>query len=125
MKKTTKNAGMGMALGMCFGVALGSAIDGLGISMGLCLGMLIGLVIGVGRDKIVNKQVEDKGYQITEIEKDDASNTYSITLTDNQGNIHTVSVSSETMQTESFLVGDIVFMNEDGTIEQAFDKDDK
>ena len=124
MKQTTKNAGTGMALGMCFGAAVGSAIDGLGIPMGICLGMLIGLVIGANKDKIVNKQVAEKGYKIKAIEKKEVSNEYGITLVDNQGNEQTVSISSSTMETELFKVGDIVFIDEDGDIEQAFDEDE-
>lgn len=122
MKIIMKNAGMGMALGMCFGVALGSAIDDLGIPMGLCFGMLIGLGIGSAKDKIVRAQVEEKGYQIKSIEKNDISDEYCVTLTDKQENEHTVSVPSGTMETELFHVGDIVFMDEDGEIEQAFDE---
>lgn len=125
MKQTTKNAGTGMALGMCFGVAVGSAIDSLGIPMGLCFGMLIGLVIGANKDKIVNKQVAEKGYKIKAIEKNEVSNEYGITLVDNQGSEQTVSISSGTMETELFKVGDIVFIDEDGDIEQAFDEDER
>lgn len=123
MKKTTKNAGTGMALGMCLGVAIGSAIDGLGIPMGLCLGMLIGLVIGANKDKIVNTQVAEKGYKIKAIEKNEVSDEYCITLTDNQWNEQMVSASSGTMETELFKVGDIVFIDEDGDIESVFDED--
>lgn len=125
MKQTTKNAGTGMAFGMCFGVAVGSAIDSLGIPMGLCLGMLIGLVIGANKDKIVNKQVAEKGYKIKSIKKNEMSNEYGITLVDNQGNEQTVSISSGTMETELFQVGDIVFIDEDGDIEQAFDENER
>lgn len=125
MKKTTKNTGTGMALGMCFGVAVGYAIDSLGTSMGLCFGMLIGLVIGANKDKIVNKQVAEKGYKIKAIEKSEVSNEYGITLADNQGSEQTVSISSGTMETELFKVGDIVFIDEDGDIEQVFDEDDR
>lgn len=109
---------------MCFGVAFGSAIEGLGISMGLCIGMLIGLIIGTAKDKVVNAQVEEKGYTIKTIKKDDISNEYSIILTDNQGKELAVTVSDGTMEIEQFTVGDIVFMDEDGDIEQAFDKED-
>ncbi len=125
MKQTTKNAGTGMTLGMCIGVGVGSVIDSLGIPMGLCFGMLIGLVIGANKDKIVNKQVVEKGYKIKVIEKDEASNEYGITLVDNQGNEQKVSISSGTMETELFKVGDIVFIDEDGDIEQAFDEDER
>ena len=125
MKQTTKNAGTGAALGMCFGVAIGSAIESLGIPIGLCLGMLIGLIIGANKDKIVNKQVAEKGYKIKAIEKNEVSNEYGIALVDNQGNEQTVSISSGTMETELFKVGDIVFIDEDGDIEQAFDEDER
>ena len=124
MKQTTKNAGTGAALGMCFGLAIGSAIESLGIPIGLCLGMSIGLVIGAKKDEIVNKQVDEKGYKIKAIEKKEVSNEYGITLVDNQGNEQTVSISSSTMETELFKVGDIVFIDEDGDIEQAFDEDE-
>ena len=124
MKQTTKNAGTGAALGMCFGVVIGSAIESLGIPIGLCLGMSIGLVIGAKKDEIVNKQVAEKGQKINAIEKKEVSNEYGITLVDNQGNEQTVSISSSTMETELFKVGDIVFIDEDGDIEQAFDEDE-
>ena len=125
MKQTTKNAGTGMALGMCFGAAVGSAIGSLGIPMGICFGMLIGLVIGANKDKIVNKQVAEEGYKIKAIEKKEGSNEYGITLVDNQGSEQTVSISSGTMKTELFKVGDIVFIDEDGDIEQAFNEDER
>ena len=86
MKQTTKNAGTGMAIGMSIGVAMGSAIESLGIPMGLCFGMLIGLVIGANKDKVVNKQIAEKGYKINAIEKNKGSNEYGITLVDHQGN---------------------------------------
>ena len=125
MKQTTKNAGTGMAIGISVGVAIGSAIKSLGIPIGLCFGMLIGLIIGANKDKIVNKQVAEKGYKINAIEKNEASGEYSITLVDNQGNEQTLSISSKTMETELFKVGDIVFIDEDGDIEQAFDEDER
>ncbi len=125
MKQTTKNAGTGMAIGMSVGVAVGSAIESLGIPMGLCFGMLMGLIIGASKDKVVNKQVAEKGYKIKTIEKNEVSNEYGITLVDNQGNEQTVSISLGTMKTELFKIGDIVFIDEDGDIEQAFDEDEK
>lgn len=125
MKQTTKNAGTGMALGMCFGADVGSAIGSLGIPMGICFGMLVGLVIGANKDKIVNKQVAEKEYKIKAIEKNEVSNEYGITLVDNQGSEQTVSISSGTMKTELFKVGDIVFIDEDGDIEQAFNEDER
>lgn len=125
MKQTTKNVKIGMALGICIGVGLGSVIDSLGIPMGICFGLLIGVIIGANKDKIVNKQVAEKGYKIKVIEKDEASNEYGITLVDNQGNEQKVSISSGTMETELFKEGDIVFIDGDGNIEQAFDEDER
>ena len=125
MKQTTKNTGTGMAIGMGIGVAIGSAIKSLGIPVGLCLGMLIGLIIGANKDEVVNKQVAEKGYKIKTIEKNEASDEYNITLVDNQGNEQTLSISSKTMETELFKVGDIVFIDEDGDIEQAFNEDER
>lgn len=125
MKQTTKNAGTGMAIGMAVGVAMGSAIESLGIPMGLCFGMLMGLIIGANKDKVVNKQIAEKGYKIKAIEKNEGFNEYGITLVDNQGSEQTVSISAATMETELFKVGDIVFIDEDGDIEQAFDEDER
>lgn len=125
MKQTTKNAGTGMAIGISVGVAIGSAIKSLGIPIGLCFGMLIGLAIGANKDKIVNKQVAEKGYKINAIEKNEASDEYSITLVDNQGNEQMLSISSKTMETELFKIGDIVFIDKDGDIEQVFDEDER
>lgn len=116
---------MGLSIGMCLGVALGSAIEKLGIPMGLCLGMIIGLVIGTSKDKAVNEQVEKKGYTIKSIEKDGASGGYSINLMDNQGKEQMVNVPVGTVETEQFAEGDIVFMDDDGDIEQAFDENDE
>ena len=129
MKKTSKNATMGMSLGMCFGVALGTSFSGLfghnmalGTSMGLCIGMLVGLAIGSAKDKVVNAQIEEEGYTIRLIEKDNESSEYKITIVNNKNKEIVVTITSGTMETELFTVGDIVFMNEDGDIEQAFDE---
>ena len=51
--------------------------------------------------------------------------TSTATLVDNQGNEQTVSTSSGMMETELFKIGDIVFIDEDGDIEQAFDEDER
>ena len=125
MKQTTKNAGTGMAIGISVGVAIGSAIKSLGIPVGLCLGMLIGLIIGANKDEVVNKQVAEKGYKIKTIDKNEISDEYDITLIDNQGNEQTLSISSKKMEAELFKIGDIVFIDENGDIEQAFDEDER
>ena len=98
----TKEYGNRYGIRDMLGAGVGSVIDSLGIPLGLCLGMLIGLVIGANKDKIVNKQVAEKGYKIKAIEKNEVANEYGITLVDNQGNEQTFSISSGTMETELF-----------------------
>ncbi|MDO4556795.1 MAG: hypothetical protein Q4B70_16915 [Lachnospiraceae bacterium] len=125
MRKTTDNMALGMSLGMCFGVALGTAVEKLGIPMGICFGMLIGMMIGIAKDKAVKEQVEKEGYTIKSIEKNDASDDYRIIINNNRGEEQMVNVPIGTMETEQFAVGDIIFMDEDGDIEQAFDEEDE
>ena len=131
MKKTNKNTSMGMAMGMCLGVSIGTSVGtvfdniSIGSSMGLIIGMMIGLVIGVLKDEKVNKQVEERGYIIKHIEKDNENKIYSVTITDKWGEETSVSISEGEMEEESFEVGDVVFLDDEGMIEQAFDKDDE
>ena len=73
----------------------------------------------------VARMMAEKGYKIKVIEKDEVSNEYGITLVDYQGNEQKVSISSGTMETELFKEGDIVFIDEDGDIEQAFDEGER
>lgn len=125
MKKTTKNARMGMLFGMCFGTTLGVIFEELGIALGICFGMLLGVVFGMQKDKLINEQLEEKCYTIKGIHKDDSAEEYTIALTNKQGEEQTVKVTTITMESEQFEEGDIVFMDEDGDIEQAFDKDEE
>lgn len=130
MKKTSKNTGMGIALGMCFGVAVGTSLGSsfgntsIGISIGISVGMLIGLVIGMQKDKRVNQQIEEKCYTIAKIVHSQTDNKYMITIFDKAGIESVVAVPKGQMEGETFAVGDIVFMDDDGVIEQAYDKED-
>ena len=131
MKKTNKNANMGMALGMCFGVALGSAFAGtlshgniaMGTSIGLSLGLLIGLVIGSLKDKVINEQIEEKGYTIKAIDKNENGKEYRIIIVSKSGEEVIVNIPVGIMETETFSVGNVVFLDEEGHIEQAFDEE--
>lgn len=132
MKKTSKNMAIGMSLGMCFGASFGTSFGGLfggniamGTSMGICIGMLVGLAIGSAKDKAVNAQIEEEGYTIKMIEKDNKSTEYKVTIVNNKRKEVVVTVPSSTMETELFTVGDIVFMDEDGDIEQEFNKENE
>ena len=130
LKKTNKNTSMGMALGMCFGVSIGTAFGSmigntsLGLSMGPGLGLLIGLVLGSLKDKEVNKQIEEKGYTIKTITSLDEKQEYVITIVNHSGEESDVVVPKGQMEEESFEIGDVVFLDEDGMLEQAYDKDE-
>lgn len=130
LKKTNKNTSMGMALGMCFGVSIGTAFGsmlgntGLGISMGSGLGLLIGLVLGSLKDEEVNKQLLEKGYTIKTIKSQDEKQEYVITIVNHLGEESDVIVPKEQMEEETFEIGDVVFLDEDGMIEQAYDKEE-
>ena len=131
VKKTNKNTNMGMALGMCFGssigTALGSTFDNMamGTSLGLCIGMVIGLVVGSQKDKEVNKQVEEEGYTIKDIKKNEQKEEYIITIANRLGEESVVIVSKGEMEEENFEIDDVVFLDDDGLIEQAYDKEDE
>ena len=131
LKKTSKNTSMGMALGMCFGVSIGTAFGsmlgntGLGISMGSGLGLLIGLVLGSLKDEEVNKQLLEKGYTIKTIKSQDEKQEYVITIVNHLGEESDVIVPKEQMEEETFESGDVVFLDEEGMIEQAYDKEDE
>ena len=131
MKKTNKNTSMGMALGMCFGVSIGTAIGStfdnmaMGTSLGMCIGMAIGLALGSLKDKEVNKQVEEEGYTIKDIKKDEEKEEYIITIVNRLEEESIVIVPKGQMEEENFQIDDVVFLNDDGLIEQAYDKDDE
>ena len=129
MKKTNKNTSMGMTLGMCFGIAFGTSIGpsinntGLGTSIGLCLGMAIGLLIGALKDKAVNQQLKEQGYTIIGIVKNKESDDYSVTLVNTKGEESIVRTPNGQIETEDFEIGDVVYLDEDGLIELAYDKE--
>lgn len=126
MKKVNKNSNMGMALGMCFGVSIGTSfglsIDNMamGSSLGLCIGMLIGHVLGSLKDKEVNKQVEEKGYTIKAIKKNEQNEEYIITIISRAGEESVVIIPKGQMEEEDFAIDDVVFLDDDGLIEQAY-----
>ena len=130
-KKTNKNANMGMVLGMCIGVsigtALGSTLDNisLGTSLGLCIGMFIGHILGSQKDKEVNKQVEEEGYTVKDIKKCEQKDEYIITITNRLGVESDVIIPKGQMEEENFEINDVVFIDNDGLIEQAYDKEDE
>ena len=131
MKETNKNRNLGMALGMCFGVSIGAALGSslgnvaMGSSTGMCIGMAIGLVPGSLTDKEVNKQLEESGYTIKDTNQNDQNGEYIITIVNKAGKERTVIVYKGQMESENFSKGDVVYLDEDGMLEQAYDKDDE
>lgn len=131
MKKTNKHTNTGMALGMCLGVSVGTAIGStfnnmaLGSAIGLSMGMVIGLILGSRKDEEVNKQIEEKGYTIKEIRKSEVKDEYFVTIVNRWGDKSIVEVPKGQMEAEVFDVDDVVFLDEDGLIEQAYEKDNE
>ena len=122
MKKTNKNTSTGMALGMCFGVSIGTSIGSsldnlaMGSSMGMLVGMVIGLLIGAAKDKAINKQIEEKGYTIKDIKKNEQNGEYIITIVNRLGEENVVNVPKGQMEEENFSNEDVVYLDEDGML---------
>lgn len=80
---------------MCFGVSIGTAIGSslgniaMGSSMGMLFGMVIGLLVGAAKDKEINNQIEEKGYIIKAIQKNEQNGEYIITIVNKSGEIST------------------------------------
>ncbi|MBE5955427.1 MAG: MFS transporter [Lachnospiraceae bacterium] len=131
MKKTNKHTSMGMTLGMCFGVSLGISLGSsvgnvaMGSSMGMLFGMVIGLLIGAAKDREINNQIEEKGYTIKDIKKNEQSGEYIITIVNRLGEENVVNVPKGQMEEENFSNEDVVYLDEDGMLEQAYYKEDE
>lgn len=130
MKKMHKNMTLGMSMGMCFGVAIGCTWGesvfgntGTGLAMGMCVGMCIGMAVGAAKDNAVNRQLEEQGYTIKDIQPSSKNNEYSILIINRKGEEKIVTVSKGQMEAENLSVGDIVYLDEDGNLEQAYDDD--
>ena len=128
MKKMHKNMTLGMSMGMCFGVAIGCTWGesvfgntGTGLAMGMCVGMCIGMAVGAAKDNAVNRQLEEQGYTIKDIQPSSKNNEYSILIINRKGEEKIVTVSKGQMEAENLSVGDIVYLDEDGNLEQAYD----
>ena len=81
--------------------------------------------LGSQKDKEVNKQVEEEGYTIKDIKKNEEKEEYIITIVNRLGDESIVIVPKGQMEEENFQIDDVVFLNDDGLIEQAYDKDDE
>ena len=125
-KKTSRNRTLGMSLGMCFGVAIGTSFSnslsigqGLGLSMGLCFGMYIGMALGSHKDNIINQQLEEQGYTISHIEPAEAPKTFAVTIVNYAGEKQTIAVPKGELEAETLKIGDVVYLDEEGHLEQV------
>jgi hypothetical protein len=130
MKKTEKNANKGISMGMCLGVAIGTSLGvafdniSMGVGLGICIGLAVGFAMGSQKDKLVDKQVSEKGYTVKQIIPKD-KREYIVIIEDKLGETKEIITPGGIMDTELFSVGDIVYLDEDGMLEQAFDKDNE
>jgi hypothetical protein len=82
-------------------------------------------LFGVLKDKEVNKQIEENGYTIKQIEKNEQKEEYIITIVNRLGEESVVIVPKGQMEVENFSKEDVVYLDEDGMLEQAYDKEDE
>lgn len=131
MKQTHKNRNTGIALGMMIGLALGSSIGSsldniaTGTSTGIIFGLLVGLLLGESKDKKVNKQIQTNNYTIKDIKPNGQNGEYIITIVDKLGDKSEVIMPKGQMEVEQFSIDDVVYLDDEGMIEQAYDKEDE
>ena len=129
-KKTGRNRSLGISLGMCFGVAIGTGFSnsldvsqGIGLSLGLCFGMCAGMALGSHKDSVINKQLEEQGYTISHIEPSEVPDVFAVTIVNYAGEKQAVSVPKGELEAETLKVGDVVYLDEEGHLEQVYGED--
>ncbi len=131
MKQLGNRSAIGLSMGICFGVAIGCAIGtathrlAASIGIGAGVGCLVGLFIGYQKDKEVNAQVEQFGYTIQSINLLDDAVSSMVVIIDKHGSSKEIKMPNAELNAENLKVGDIVYLNEDGLVERAFDEDHK
>lgn len=126
-KKTSRNRSLGMSLGMCFGVSIGMGLAsslniniGTGMCMGMCICMCVGIALGSAKDNAINEQLEEQGYTISHIEPADVPKTCVVTIVNYAGEKKTVSVPKGELESETLKIGDVVYLDEEGHLEQVY-----
>jgi hypothetical protein len=131
MKQLGNRSAIGLSMGICFGVAIGCAIGtathrlAASIGIGAGVGCLVGLFIGYQKDKEVNAQVEQFGYTIQSINLLDDAVSSMVVIIDKHGSSKEIKMPNAELNAENLKVGDIVYLNEDGLVERAFDEGPK
>ncbi len=127
MKKTNKYTVMYMPLGMVLGLAFGILIYGIpsgsiavGMSIGIGVGLCFGVAIGAAKDAKINKQLEEFGYTVKEVNKTDDG--YDLIIRDKNGSERAMPISEKTQAKERFKPGDSVYV---GTGVEKVDAEEK
>ncbi len=127
MKKSSKHTAIGMSVGMCLGCGLGLCFGmtlfdniAMGLPIGMMAGMGIGMAVGSAKDAAVNKQLEEKGYTVKSVTKQDGSDKYTVVISDKNGAEQSVTVDKDTMTAEQFKAGDAVYLDENNMLEKAY-----
>ena len=68
--------------------------------------------------------IEEKGYTIKDIKKDERNGEYIITIVNRLGEESVVIVPKGQMEEENFSKENVVYLDEDGMLEQAYDKEE-
>lgn len=87
--------------------------------------MCVGMAIGSVKDAEINDQLQSQAYTIKNILPQESDDGYIVLIVNKNGDETFINVTVGEMETEEFCVGDFVFLDEDGRIEQALDKDDE
>ena len=121
MKKTHKNTNLGIALGLCFGVTFGLTIYD-NLPLGILFGLAIGASFGSAMDKKLNVKIEEQGYIITAMKKT-GPDTYTIRLANKHGKERQIEKNAAAIDSQNLRVGKVVYLNDDGHIELAYDEE--
>lgn len=92
--------------------------------MGLCFGTCVGIALGSAKDNAINKQLEEQGYTISHIESADAPKTFTVTIVNYSGETQTIAVPKGELEAETLKVGDVVYLDEEGHLEQVYADED-
>lgn len=118
-KQVKKYSVIYMSIGMCFGVSFGTSMGMIfgsdNLSIGMCLGLSIGMCIGLAVGSAKDKRISENMMEISKIETMNEADAM-IYAIDKNGIEKEYRVSEKKMKEESFLVGDRVAEETDGSL---------
>ncbi len=92
--------------------------------IGMALGAVLGLLLGWHKDQKFHAQMREQGYCVRKIVRQD-DGAYLVVISDRNGWTQTIPVPPKTMTEEGFQPGDAVYLDEDGVLEQIYEKDEQ